>query len=54
MKVKMKMKNRSHRCDINRPSSRHEHKPSKYLKVFRYGDAYMYQATPKQHFNLNS
>ena len=29
---KMKMKNRSHRCDINRPSSRHGHKYSKYKK----------------------
>ena len=28
MKMKMKMKNRSHRCHLNRPSSRHEHKYS--------------------------
>ena len=28
----MKMKNRSHRCDINRPRSRHGHKYSKYKK----------------------
>ena len=26
----MKMKNRSHRYDINRPRSRHEHKYGKY------------------------
>ena len=26
------MKNRSHRCDINRPRSRHEHKYSGYKK----------------------
>ena len=28
----MKMKNRSHRCDINRPRSRRGHKYSKYKK----------------------
>ena len=27
-----KMKNRSHRCDINRPRSRHGHKCNKYQK----------------------
>ena len=30
MKMKMKMKNRSHRYDINRPRSRYGHKCSKY------------------------
>ena len=30
MKMKMEMKNRSYRCDINRPSSRNEHRYSKY------------------------
>ena len=30
VKMKMKMKNRSHRSDINRPMSRHGHKYSKY------------------------
>ena len=30
--MKMKMKSRSHRYDINRPISRHEHKHSKYNK----------------------
>ena len=29
MKMKMEMKNRSHRCDLNRPRSRHGHKYSK-------------------------
>ena len=32
MKMKMKMKNRSDRYDINRPRSRQEHKYSKYKK----------------------
>ena len=32
MKTEMKMKNRSHRYDINRPKSRHGHKYSKYKK----------------------
>ena len=31
-KIKMKMKNRSHIWDINRPRSRHGHKYSKYKK----------------------
>ena len=30
--MKMQMKNRSHRYDINRPRSRDEHKYSKYKK----------------------
>ena len=30
--MKIKMKNRSHRYDINRPRSRHGHKYSKYKK----------------------
>ena len=41
--MKMKMKNRSHRYHINRPSSRHAHiykKPK--------------QPTPKQYLKLNS
>ena len=32
MKMKMKIKNRSHRYDINRPNSRYEHKYSNYKK----------------------
>ena len=32
VKMKMEMKNRSHRSDINRPTSRHGRKYSKYKK----------------------
>ena len=32
LKMKMKVKNRSHRYDINRPRSRKEHRYSKYKK----------------------
>ena len=32
LKMEMKMKNRSHRYDMNRPKSRHGHKYSKYKK----------------------
>ena len=35
MKMEMKVKNRSHRYDINRPKFRHGHKHSKYKKVFQ-------------------
>ena len=35
MKMEMKVKNRSHRYDINRPKFRHGHKYSKYKKVFQ-------------------
>ena len=31
--MKMKMENRSHRYDINRPMTRHEHKYRKYKNV---------------------
>ena len=44
---------RSHRYDINRPRSRHGHKYGKY-KMSRHENAYMYQATPKQHFTVDS
>ena len=30
MKMRLKMKNRSHRCDINRPRPRHERKYTEY------------------------
>ena len=30
MKMRLKMKNRSHRYDINRPRAGHEHKYAKY------------------------
>ena len=53
MKMNVKMKKRSHRCDRNRPRSRHGHKYSKY-KVFQYDDAFMYQATTKQQLKFNS
>ena len=33
IKMEMKVKNRSHRYDINRPKFRHGHKHSKYKKV---------------------
>ena len=52
MKMRLKMKNRSHRYDINRPCPRHGHKYSK-NKMSRYNDGYMSKATPKQHLKLN-
>ena len=30
MKMRLKMKNKSHKCDINGPRSRHEQKDTKY------------------------
>ena len=41
MKIKIKMKNRSHRYDISRPRSRQGQNYSKY-KVSQYGEAYVY------------
>ena len=38
MKTKMKMKDRSHRYDINSRRSKHEHK---HIKMFQYDDAYI-------------
>ena len=32
MKIRLKMKDKSQRCDINRPRSRHGHKYTKYKK----------------------
>ena len=46
MKIKMKLKDKSHRYDINRPTSRNEHKYIKY-KISQYKNACIYQATPK-------
>ena len=40
-KIKMKMKNRSHRYNINRLGPKKGHKRTKY-KVCRYDDPYMY------------
>ena len=51
MNMKIKMKNRSHRYDINRPWFRHEHKYSKYKKCLT---IMMPISTPKQHLKLNS
>ena len=42
MKMKMKMKNKLQRYDINRPRYKHGHKYSKYGKCLIYDDAYMY------------
>ena len=50
MNMKIKMKNTSHRYDINRPTSRHGHEYCKYKNCF----TMMYQATPKQYLNLSS
>ena len=46
LKMKKKMKNRSHRYGINRRRSRQEHKHSKYMKCL--------SVIPKQHLKLNS
>ena len=42
--MKMKMKNRSHRYDINRPKPRYRQKYSK-NEVSQYDDAYNYSNT---------
>ena len=52
--MEMKMKNRSHRYEINRPRSRHGHKYSKYKKCLCKMMPIMYLTTPKQHLKLNS
>ena len=49
MKIKLKMKNKSHRYDKNRSRHWQGHKYAKY-KVSPYASPYMYQSTPKQHF----
>ena len=41
MKMRLTMKNRSHRYDINRPPSKHGHKYTKY-KMSQYNDGYVY------------
>ena len=40
--MKMKMKNRSHRYDINRPRARHGRKYTKYRKCLRRWCVYMH------------
>ena len=54
MKMEMKMKNRSHRYDINRPRSRHEHKCSKCKKCLSMVMLICIKQHPKVHFKLNS
>lgn len=51
MKMRLKMKNRSHRCDIKWPRPRHGCKYTKYKICL---SSYMYWTTPKQHLKLNS
>ena len=49
MKLRPKMKNRSHRWDINRPRLRHGHKYTKYkLHLIIMMVIYKTKATPKQ------
>ena len=51
--MKIKMKNRSHRYDINRLGlDMDTHVVN--IKVSQYDDAYMHWATPKQCMKLNS
>ena len=51
----MKMKNRSHRHDINRPRPRHVHICNKYWKcVSMMVLIYIQPAAPKQHLKFNS
>ena len=50
IKMKMKMKSRSHRYDINRPSSRHANKYSKYKKCL----SMMMRICIKQHLSNSS
>ena len=54
-KMEKEKKSRSHRCDLNRPRSRHGHKYSKYKKCFiMIMVICMYKAISKQHLKLNS
>ena len=52
--MKMKMKNRTHKYNINKPRSRHGHKYIKYEKMSQHDDTYMYSVRPKQHSKLKS
>ena len=47
MKMRLNMKNTSHRYDVNRTRPRHGHKYTRYKIVSVY-DGYMYYATPAQ------
>ena len=51
--MKMKMKNRLERYDINRPRSRHGHKYSKYKKCLN-KMMLRFISNTKQHLKLNS
>ena len=42
MKMKLNIKNKSQRYDINRLRPRHGHKYTKYKNVSQYSDGYMY------------
>ena len=54
MKVMLKMNNRLHRYDINKPRLRHENKFYQIYNASQYNNGYMYYATPKQHEKLDS
>ena len=47
MKMTMKMKNILHRCNTNRPRSRHEHEYNKYKKCL----SMMMPTSTKQHLS---
>ena len=50
LKMRLKIKNRSHRYDLNRPRSRHGHKYTKY-KMSQYNDDYILaHFSPMSHF----
>ena len=53
MTMKMKMKNRSHIYDINRPRSRHGRKYSKYKNCLVMMMLLCKRKTPKKHLKLN-
>ena len=48
--MRLEMKNRSSRYDINSPRRRNGHKYTKYKICIDINDGYMYQATPKATF----
>ena len=41
-KARLKLKNRSHTYDINRPRPRHGHKYTKFYIMSQYNNGYMY------------
>ena len=54
MKMKMKMSNISHQCDINGPRPIHGHKYGKHIRVSQYHDDSMHYTVAKQCLLLNS